>query len=675
MRSQYTYLQKSCLLGFLLILCVCFGKAQGWRTIWGSNKQPADIVADGDGRPSRAELPGRAVLELARGSEAAEEEGLSRTFLMKQAHSKALSSPEASCWQKAYRKLLSSCSLILQDEEKKCRLAFEFTDCFLRMTGWPPPPPCPDNGLVRFCTEKFDQHTHEIYLAFFVETAAMCHHLQSEAFRKETSDVVNDLKQTGHWVLDKVKEVEGLSQDILNDALEQSKRLEEKLTGVQTLSQTLLTQNQHFDTQLKSTLGTVQAVYDISDHIKTRQKELQELHHDMNQAIHTGVQDLEKAALQTHQQLHGISEGNKQLSQQQVQLASSLADNIQRLKDSALQSLDELKDSQTSAMEETRESLKGLHDGAQKAQASFETWRTEMDDTNELLLKGSHAMLNAQEAFVEKQGSILSTLDRMFSLYDNILYESRALKLVLFYGTSLVFVHVLTCAKQTNNARAHLYSGLCMSMAMELYLMKAYGSVLQNQQWIETRSYWIRAVFGVFTTTVIFYFIATYRDLSLQNHELLLKMHKKLSNIANQSRSAPYYLDDGHSSADTHEEDQYTGSLFLRFSATASSLSQMLASKILRRVHKFIRRRRGRKQGVKKPNTDAFRAWMEGHGLDTSTLQQSDDSSEEDDDPDYQYSNHPYEDMALHSDYNLRSSCSQSSMCRLNPTNTRRFRY
>ena len=58
-----------------------------------------------------------------------------------------------------------------------------------------------------------------------------------------------------------------------------------------------------------------------------------------------------------------------------------------------------------------------------------------------------------------KQGSILSTLDRMFSLYDNILYESRALKLFVFYGTLAVFIHVLTSAKQTNNARGILYAG------------------------------------------------------------------------------------------------------------------------------------------------------------------------------------------------------------------------
>ncbi|KAI5081207.1 hypothetical protein GOP47_0004390 [Adiantum capillus-veneris] len=491
---------------------------------------------------------------------------------------------------------------------------------------------------------------------------------RSDVFRKEARDVVNDLKQTGHQVLDKVKEVKGLSQDIISDALQQSEKLKEKLTGVETLSQSLLTHEQHFETQLTSMLDSVKAVYDISDNIKTQQKELQELHHDMHQAISTDMQELQKAALSTNQQLHDTSEGYKQLAHQQVQLADTLVDNVQRLKDSALQSLSELKDSQTFAMEDTRASFQDLTEGAQKAQESFHTLRTKMDDTNDILLKSSHAILQAQEAFVAKQGSILSTLDRIFSLYDSTLYESRALKMLIFYGMSIVFVHVLTSAKQTNNARAQLYSGLFTSIAVELYIMKAYGSLLQNQQWIQTRSYWIRGTFGISTVILILYYMVTYRDLSSQNHELLLRLHRKLSDLANQPHKDPYYLNNGCNAAEPHEENGYSGPFSLQFTAKAKSLSQGIAHKILHRVHKFVRRRRGRRKSSK---NDALKEWMEGRGLDTSTLQLSDDSSfDDDDDPNYQISE-PYMDRAAYNNYNLRSSCSQSAMCRFQ---TKRFK-
>lgn len=86
---------------------------------------------------------------------------------------------KSSCWHKAYKQLLSGCREILRDEEKKARLAYELTECFLKMTGWPvPAKPCRKNQLTKTCTEKLDEHTHGLYLAFFVETASMCHHLQ-----------------------------------------------------------------------------------------------------------------------------------------------------------------------------------------------------------------------------------------------------------------------------------------------------------------------------------------------------------------------------------------------------------------------------------------------------------------------------------------------------------------
>ena len=77
----------------------------------------------------------------------------------------------------------------------------------------------------------------------------------------------------------------------------------------------------------------------------------------MNKAMSTSLKDLKTAAQQTHQQLDGISEGNKELAEQQLRLADALASNIERLKASALRSLDDLKESQTSAMDETRYSF------------------------------------------------------------------------------------------------------------------------------------------------------------------------------------------------------------------------------------------------------------------------------------------------------------------------------
>lgn len=571
---------------------------------------------------------------------------------------------DVSCWQIAYKKLFSSCRDILRDEEKTCRLAYEFTQCFLTMTGWPAPQRCPDSKPIKSCTEKFDQHTHEVYLAFFVDTMAMCHHLQSEAFQEETDQVINELKQSGHWIVDKVRAVEGLSRRILYDALEQSEKLHEKLATVEAHSELLLQQRSELEGLLNNTLDTVQAVYNNSDQVISMQIELKDIHDEMNSTLHAGMKGLDEAAQHTHQKINDISQGQEEIAKQQVRLAAALAENIQRLKESALRSLDELKESQSLAMEETRSSLKGLSEGARRAQVSFEIWRLELDHKNQLLLKGSEDMLSAQEAFVSKQGSILSTLDRLFSLYDSILYESRALKMFLFYSTCLVFVHVLTSAKQTNNARALLYSGLCISMATELYIMRAYGSVLKNQQWIHTRSYWTRATFGAFAVMVIVYFIVTYRDLTWRNHQLLLEIRQKLSESSTRyvMPSGNYYskLEDG---SDTLTKNSFPSTSFSGFPPTKPcSSNHALASKILHRVHRFIRRRRrGRKQGNKKPEpNDALKVWMASLGLDTAVLDHS-DSSDEDDDPDFDCPGTSIDNRQYR--YFLRSQCHERCRC------------
>lgn len=406
------------------------------------------------------------------------------------------------------------------------------------------------------------------------------------------------------------------------------------------------------------------------------QMELKDIHQEMNSTLLAGFKEMEHAAQHTQQQLTDISQGQDEIARQQVHLADALALNIQRLKESALHSLDELKDSQAMAMEETRSSLKGLSEGARRAQLNFEIWRVELDQKNQLLLRGSEDMLRAQEAFVSKQGSILATLDRLFSLYDSILYESRALKMFLFYATSLVFIHVLTSAKQTNGARPVLYSGLCISMAIELYLMKTYGTLLINQQWLQTSCYWIRAVLAAFTALVIALFILTYRDINWRNHQLLLEIHQKLSEPSTHPEGKSINSQQfSFEETNSYDNGPLPEMPCLRpFSLQASSRKQALTSKIIRRVHKFIRgRRRGnrrllhRRSGV---DDDALRVWMTLHGMDTSVLDSDTNSDDSGDDPDYEcpaMSCWPALPNQYHSPdrYLLRSQCNER--CRRPP--------
>lgn len=82
------------------------------------------------------------------------------------------------CWQKAYGGMKTNCRDILNDETKKSRLALRLTDCFLMTSGRTGLKNCPNNVPVVSCVRLLNDHTHSIFLAFFVDVAAMCHHLQ-----------------------------------------------------------------------------------------------------------------------------------------------------------------------------------------------------------------------------------------------------------------------------------------------------------------------------------------------------------------------------------------------------------------------------------------------------------------------------------------------------------------
>lgn len=84
-----------------------------------------------------------------------------------------------SCWHKAYSGLVSSCREILKEEEKKARLAMRLTNCFLQVSDRAPQQ-CPDSTPISKCTSGLSDHIHSIFLAFFIDAASMCHHLQYE---------------------------------------------------------------------------------------------------------------------------------------------------------------------------------------------------------------------------------------------------------------------------------------------------------------------------------------------------------------------------------------------------------------------------------------------------------------------------------------------------------------
>lgn len=81
------------------------------------------------------------------------------------------------CWHEAYNGLALSCREILREDGTKARFAMRLTNCFLQVSGRAQQH-CPDSISISKCTSGLTDHINSIFLAFFIDIASMCHHLQ-----------------------------------------------------------------------------------------------------------------------------------------------------------------------------------------------------------------------------------------------------------------------------------------------------------------------------------------------------------------------------------------------------------------------------------------------------------------------------------------------------------------
>ncbi|KAH8951679.1 hypothetical protein BDL97_09G041400 [Sphagnum fallax] len=426
-----------------------------------------------------------------------------------------------SCWHRAYSGLLASCREILREEELKARLAMRLTNCFLRASGRGAAiTHCSDSTPILKCTSALNDHVHSIFLAFFIDSASMCHHLQSEAFKLETEHVVNDLKGSAHFVEEKLKTMEIQASSILQhsgELISEQKRM-------------------HLDMQ------------EYSEQLRNEQKQM---HSEMQEQIKTDISGLSLGTMEVHKQLEGVTSMQKEMVDQQQALASSLAmefsnmavefsslqektyqigDGVLRSlrgqaellagQDKAFQDLLSLKSLQEQAMEESRASVHELTSEARIHQQDFQAWQIELHGMHQQLAKGSTAMLQAQDAFASKQAAVFASLEQLFTLHNTILLESRGLKTFLFYALSSVFLYMATSTKQTYNARALLYCDLFLMLAVELLLVRYHQT--------SSMMFFPRLAFSFTAVCLLIYSIITYRDYNMLSYDIMLDVQQQL---------------------------------------------------------------------------------------------------------------------------------------------------
>ncbi|KAF6166977.1 hypothetical protein GIB67_030670, partial [Kingdonia uniflora] len=448
-----------------------------------------------------------------------------------------------SCWKNAYMNLFAGCSVIIADKEKQSRLGWLLSDCFQKESGRPPFPKCDTNGPMIKCLRNLNENAHTIYLQFYLETNAICHHLQAETFKDETERLVNDLRKSAVFTEEKLVNMEERSEQIL----ENSNQIQNSVTGIdlqiEQVAQTSKNVGDQIDTVLKYSNDIFEQAKEIAGsqlELKGGQVEMREkleegmvMLNDSYQSLGQEIENLRTKAVEIEREINVVSESMAL----KMKSLEHKADDIVSVAGISLDKQKELLDGQSSALEglqflskallDSRSTLERLAEFGHKQQEGLRQQQEELQQAHDHLVENSKSILAAQEVFESKQANIFKALDKLFTLHNTILLESRSIKAFFFYSLAIFMLYMLTSAKQTYGVRARLYLGLCATFLLEFMLVRV-GGDLDQQAWIASKILIARSSFLVIAAIQILHSIFTFRDYEVLNHNMLVSLIEKV---------------------------------------------------------------------------------------------------------------------------------------------------
>ncbi|KAJ4957037.1 hypothetical protein NE237_013820 [Protea cynaroides] len=453
-----------------------------------------------------------------------------------------------SCWQKAYRSLFLTCSDVLADREKQSKLAWHLSDCFQEDTGRSPFPACNTNAPMVNCLKKLDEQAHKVYLEFFLQTNLICYQLQSNAFKQQTERLVNDLKRSAEFVVDKLENVEERSEKLLQN----SNQIQDSLTSIDLRTQQMAQTSKNVEDQIDVVLDHSKAIFEQSkgilasqSNLRIGQTEMKEkldegmaLLHESYQTLGQDIENLRNEAVAIEREINEVGESmtSKMTSLQNTadnigSVAGTSLEKQKQLLDgqsTALEGLNFLTNFQSQALEESRATLQKLAEFSHKQQEELLQRQQQLQQAHDQLAVNSKSILAAQEAFELKQASMFVALDKLFTLHNAMLLESRSIKAFFFYSLTIFVLYMLTSTKHTYCVRARLYLGLCVTSLIELAIYRFLDYDLNQQTGI---IFWARSSFLFVASLQILHSIFTYRDYEVLNHQMLLTLNEKINTM------------------------------------------------------------------------------------------------------------------------------------------------
>ncbi|KAL6140751.1 hypothetical protein ACLB2K_059046 [Fragaria x ananassa] len=486
-----------------------------------------------------------------------------------------------SCWQNAYRHLFSGCSEVHAVEEKRSRFAWHLSDCFQKDSARPPFPACDSKSPMYKCLKALNNDQHKVYLEFYLETNSICHQLQlsivnlssklielfiflsfieannyfvflfvarARAFKFETERLVNELKNSAQYAEDKLEIIEEKAEQLLQGSSEIFDSLNSIDLRTQQVAQTAQNVEDHIDVVLKHST----AVYEQSRKIQESQSELQEGQVEMKKNLKEGMAMLQDSYSHLGQEIDNLKteaiEIEKEITKVGDQMYSRMenlqakADDIENMaglsldkqkqlldgQTTALKELDFLTKFQSEALEESRRTLQRLTEYGQRQQEELLQKQLQLQKVHDHLMENSKSMLEAQESFESKQATMFAALDKLLALHNSMLLESRMIKAFFIYSISIFVIYMFTSTKRTYTVRPRLYIGLCLTLLVEVAILRLTGNDIEQQTW---KINLLRTLFAATALVQLMHAILTYRDYEVLNHQLLHTLIEKVNGM------------------------------------------------------------------------------------------------------------------------------------------------
>nr|XP_043631080.1 protein GAMETE EXPRESSED 1-like [Erigeron canadensis] len=451
------------------------------------------------------------------------------------------------CWQNAYQKLFAGCSEILAGEEQRSRFAWHLTDCFQKDTGRSPFPFCDVKSRMVDCLKRLDQEVHGIYLEFYLETNTICHQLQTDAFKRQTERLVNELKRSAETAEEKLDNIGEQAERLLHS----SDHIHKSLTSIDDQTQQLAQTSKDVEERVNVVLEHSQSVYQQSLEIADNQLELRNRQINMNEKLDEGMIMLNESTSKLGEEMNNLRNEAVKIEKEIDKLGDAMfmkmdtlqtkANDIENIAEvsldkqkqlvehqmAALEALQTVNSFQSQAMEESRETVQRIVELRLSQQNEFIQMQDQLKQNNHKLLENSKAVLAAQENFESKQANMFLAINNLFTLHNAILLESRVIKAFMIYSVFIYILYMFTNTKQTYNVRCRLYTGLCVTFFIE-FLVFRYGFDIEKQAWIINI---VRLIFAVLASCQLVYAIYIYRDYETLNHVMLQSLMEKINGI------------------------------------------------------------------------------------------------------------------------------------------------